>query len=138
MFEVGFTEIILIFGIALLVLGPARLPKLAADLGRWAGRARSMARQLRSQLEQETQFDPLADTKPAAPAQSNTIHTPASTPAPNAAPAASSNTAQVPSADTLTDPSDADSRAAPAQLAAATPPARSAPAETIADEPKPG
>ena len=56
MFEVGFTEIILIFGIALLVLGPARLPKLAADVGRWAGRARAMARQLRNQLEQETQF----------------------------------------------------------------------------------
>ncbi len=63
MFEVGFTEIILIFGIALLVLGPARLPKLAADVGRWAGRARAMARQLRTQLEQETQFDPLADTE---------------------------------------------------------------------------
>ena len=71
MFEVGFTEIILIFGIALLVLGPARLPKLAADVGRWAGRARAMARQLRNQLEQETQFDPLADTKPAASAPSN-------------------------------------------------------------------
>ena len=76
MFEVGFTEIILIFGIALLVLGPARLPKLAADIGRWAGRARSMARQLRSQLEQETQFDPLADTDAGGLLrQSNTIHT---------------------------------------------------------------
>ena len=42
MFEVGFTEIALIFAIALLVLGPERLPKLAADLGRWAGRARAM------------------------------------------------------------------------------------------------
>ena len=31
MFEVGFTEIVLIFGIALLVLGPKKLPKLAAD-----------------------------------------------------------------------------------------------------------
>jgi sec-independent protein translocase protein TatB len=65
MFEVGFTEIVLIFGIALLVLGPQRLPKLAADVGRWAGRARAMARQLKTQLEQETQFDPLADPKPA-------------------------------------------------------------------------
>ena len=53
MFEVGFTEIVLILGIALLVLGPERLPKLAADLGRWAGKARAMARQLKSQLEQE-------------------------------------------------------------------------------------
>ena len=126
MFEVGFTEIILIFGIALLVLGPARLPKLAADIGRWAGRARSMARQLRSQLEQETQFDPLADTRPAAAAPSNTIHAPAPTPAPNTAPDTSSGT------------SSDESRAAPAQLAAATPPAHSSPAETIADEPKPG
>jgi sec-independent protein translocase protein TatB len=76
MFEVGFTEIVLIFGIALLVLGPARLPKLAADLGRWAGRARAMARQLRTQLEQEVQFDPLAtnDRRPG-----NTVH--ATTPA---------------------------------------------------------
>jgi sec-independent protein translocase protein TatB len=86
MFEVGFTEIVLIFGIALLVLGPARLPKLAADLGRWAGRARSMARQLRSQLEQEVQFDPLApDPTASRPAPgAGTIQTP---PPPPPAPA---------------------------------------------------
>jgi Tat protein translocase TatB subunit len=84
MFEVGFTEIILIFGIALLVLGPARLPKLAADLGRWAGRARAMARQLRTQLEQEVRYDPLRD-EPAAsraaqppPPPSSNVNTPAS------------------------------------------------------------
>jgi Tat protein translocase TatB subunit len=78
MFEVGFTEIVLIFGIALLVLGPKKLPKLAADVGRWAGRARAMARQLRSQLEQEVNFDPLQDTARAAPmaAATQTIHAP--------------------------------------------------------------
>ncbi len=53
MFEVGFTEIILILGIALLVLGPEKLPGLARKVGRWAGRARSMARQLRQQLDEE-------------------------------------------------------------------------------------
>jgi sec-independent protein translocase protein TatB len=53
MFEVGFTEIVLILGIALLVLGPERLPKLANQVGRWAGRARAMARQLRQQLDEE-------------------------------------------------------------------------------------
>jgi sec-independent protein translocase protein TatB len=86
MFEVGFTEIVLIFGIALLVLGPERLPKLAADLGRWAGRARAMARQLRTQLEQEVRYDPLRD-EPASAAP-NRKPTPAErsqeTPAPEA------------------------------------------------------
>lgn len=53
MFEVGFTEIILILGIALLVLGPEKLPRLANQIGRWAGRARALARQLRQQLDEE-------------------------------------------------------------------------------------
>ena len=85
MFEVGFTEIILILGIALLVLGPEKLPKLANQVGRWAGRARSMARQLRQQLDEEVEINgkddfgpsvrrppgtPSAGTpKPAAPAE---------------------------------------------------------------------
>ena len=65
MFEVGFTEIILILGIALLVLGPEKLPKLANQVGRWAGRARAMARQLRQQLDEEVTVIPKADFDPA-------------------------------------------------------------------------
>ena len=53
MFEVGFTELLLIFAIALVVLGPQKLPKLAQQVGRWVGRARAMARQFREQLEEE-------------------------------------------------------------------------------------
>lgn len=74
MFEVGFTEIILILGIALLVLGPEKLPKLASQIGRWAGRARAMARQLRQQLDEEVtviskeDFGPSAKRPPATPA----------------------------------------------------------------------
>ena len=72
MFEVGFTEIILILGIALLVLGPEKLPKLANQIGRWAGRARAMARQLRQQLDEEVtviakeDFGPAVKRPPAA------------------------------------------------------------------------
>jgi len=66
MFEVGFTEIILILGIALLVLGPEKLPKLANQIGRWAGRARAMARQLRQQLDEEVTVIPREDLDPAA------------------------------------------------------------------------
>jgi Tat protein translocase TatB subunit len=50
---VGFPELILIFVIGLLILGPERLPRVASQLGRWIGRARRTANQLRFQLERE-------------------------------------------------------------------------------------
>jgi sec-independent protein translocase protein TatB len=53
MFEVGFQELVLLFVIGLLVLGPERLPKVATHLGRWVGRARRTASHLRHQLERE-------------------------------------------------------------------------------------
>ena len=37
----------------LLVLGPERLPRVAAKVGRWAGQARQMARNLQTQLRDE-------------------------------------------------------------------------------------
>jgi sec-independent protein translocase protein TatB len=68
MFEVGFTEILLILGIALLVLGPEKLPGLAEKVGRWTGRARAMARQLRTQLEHEVTMEEMTRSRPAQPA----------------------------------------------------------------------
>jgi sec-independent protein translocase protein TatB len=91
MFEVGFTELLLISALALLVLGPQKLPKLAQQIGRWVGRARAMARQFRDQLEEEAHtletkmsVDPGIDTslEPRKPATPSTA-TPA--PAPPAA-----------------------------------------------------
>src|ERR1700722_18876971 len=54
MFGIDFSEILVIFGIALVVLGPEKLPRRARPVGRWIGRARAMARQFREQLEQES------------------------------------------------------------------------------------
>jgi sec-independent protein translocase protein TatB len=74
MFEIGFSELLLIFVIALIVLGPQKLPKLVAQVGRWAGKARAMARQFREQLESEVNLDELtkAQTKtPPPPSPSN-------------------------------------------------------------------
>jgi len=56
-FEIGFSELLLIAVLGLVVLGPERLPKVAAQIGRWMGRARSMARQFREQLEEEVSVD---------------------------------------------------------------------------------
>lgn len=53
MFEVGFLELALIFVVALVVLGPTRLPGLVRTVGRWIGKARSVARDFQQQLESE-------------------------------------------------------------------------------------
>ncbi len=53
MFDVGFWELAVIFVVGLLVLGPERLPKVAQQLGQWAGKARRMARMLTTQLQDE-------------------------------------------------------------------------------------
>ncbi|MFL2553552.1 MAG: Sec-independent protein translocase protein TatB [Candidatus Rariloculaceae bacterium] len=53
MFDVGFWELILIFGVGLIILGPERMPRVASQVGRWIGRARRTANMLRRQLEQE-------------------------------------------------------------------------------------
>jgi sec-independent protein translocase protein TatB len=53
MLDIGFSEILLIFVLGLIVLGPQKLPRVAAQVGRWIGRARAMARQFREQLEEE-------------------------------------------------------------------------------------
>jgi sec-independent protein translocase protein TatB len=64
MFEVGFTEIVLILVLGLFVLGPKNLPGFVNKVGRWTGRARSMARQLRMQLEHEVSLEELAKSRP--------------------------------------------------------------------------
>jgi sec-independent protein translocase protein TatB len=53
MFDFSFGKLVIIFALCLIVLGPEKLPKLAAQLGKFAGQARAMARHFRSQLEQE-------------------------------------------------------------------------------------
>jgi Tat protein translocase TatB subunit len=64
MFEVGFPELVLVAIIGLLVLGPQRLPKVVAEIGKWVGRARRTATQLRRQLEREIE---LSDIQPPPP-----------------------------------------------------------------------
>ncbi|MEO1901048.1 MAG: Sec-independent protein translocase protein TatB [Alcanivorax sp.] len=53
MFDIGFSELTLIFVIGLVVLGPERLPKAARTVGYWMGRARSTFNHLRNELERE-------------------------------------------------------------------------------------
>lgn len=67
MFEVGFSEILIIFVLALVVLGPEKLPRVASQIGRWIGRARGMARQFREQLEEEVNLEEARKVPPPQP-----------------------------------------------------------------------
>jgi sec-independent protein translocase protein TatB len=55
MFDISMSELTVCFVVALVVLGPERLPKLARTLGRWSGQARAYMRNFTSELERETQ-----------------------------------------------------------------------------------
>jgi Tat protein translocase TatB subunit len=91
MFEGRFPELLIIFVVALVVLGPHKLPQVAALVGRWLGNARAMARQFRDQLEEEAQHlqRPVVDpTRPPPPPV-----TPVTPPPPAASDSATPNSA---------------------------------------------
>lgn len=52
-------EFLLIVVLALVVLGPKRLPEIANKIGSWVGQARRMTRVMRRQLEEELEVDDL-------------------------------------------------------------------------------
>jgi len=67
MFDIGFWELFILFGLGLVVLGPEKLPKVAMQVGNWAGQARRMARTLTTQMRAELDTD---ITKPFTPGYS--------------------------------------------------------------------
>ena len=79
MFGGSFGELGLIFVVALVVLGPKRMPGLVRKIGHWVGKARNMARDFQQQLENEINLDELnrmTETR-AEPAQTTTSAPPA-------------------------------------------------------------
>jgi sec-independent protein translocase protein TatB len=59
MFDIGFTELMLLAVIGMVVIGPERLPGVARTLGRTIGKARRFMTGLQNQLEQEVRLDEL-------------------------------------------------------------------------------
>lgn len=59
MFDASFPEIVLILLVALIVVGPERLPRLARTLGAYVGKARSVFNSVRDEVEREVQLDEL-------------------------------------------------------------------------------
>jgi sec-independent protein translocase protein TatB len=59
MFDIGFSELFVIALVALLVLGPERLPRAARFAGLWVRRARAQWYSVKSELENELADDEL-------------------------------------------------------------------------------
>jgi len=57
MFDIGFWELCLIAVVALLILGPERLPVAARTAGLWIGKARRMIGNVKSEIDRELQLD---------------------------------------------------------------------------------
>lgn len=53
MFDVGFSELLMIAVVALIVLGPERLPKAARFAGLWVRRARAQWYSVKAELEHD-------------------------------------------------------------------------------------
>ena len=73
MFDIGFWELALIAVVALLVLGPERLPKAARTAGLWVGRARRVMANLKSEIDREIKAEELKEIM-AKQARSSGIH----------------------------------------------------------------
>ncbi len=57
MFDIGFPELVLISIVALLILGPERLPDAVRTMALWVGRIRRSYAKLRNEIENEIGAD---------------------------------------------------------------------------------
>ena len=150
MFDVGFQELALISIIALIVVGPERLPKMARTVGLWAGKIRYYVGQVKNDIEREVRAQELKEMldKPAGglddlykvaeetkgaldEAKAGIESVPTGIPTPDEPAAGSIFPPGLP--DTGADPAPADS--APAAPAVTEPAAEAAPAAPAVTEP---
>lgn len=57
MLEVSWIELLVILALALVVLGPSRLPEVARSLGLWVGRLRRMYNSFKLEIDREVGMD---------------------------------------------------------------------------------
>lgn len=61
MFDIGFWELGIIALVALLVVGPERLPKLAYTAGKWMKKGRNMLSQVKAEIDKEVKAEELRE-----------------------------------------------------------------------------
>jgi len=63
MFDIGFSELVVIGLIALIVLGPKRLPEVARTAGRWMGQLRRFIADVKQDIDREMHTEDLAELR---------------------------------------------------------------------------
>lgn len=75
MFDISFTELMLIGVVALIVIGPERLPRVARTIGHLVGRAQRYVGGVKSDIQREMDLDNLNDLKGQMEEAANTVKT---------------------------------------------------------------
>src|ERR1700755_2774331 len=63
MFDIGWSELVLIAVVALIVIGPKELPAVLRMVGQWMGKARRMAAEFQGQFQEAMREAEMADLK---------------------------------------------------------------------------
>ncbi|WP_170556974.1 Sec-independent protein translocase protein TatB [Ruegeria atlantica] len=75
MFDLGWTELLVIGVVALIVVGPKDLPVLFRNVGRWVGKARGMAREFSSAMNEAADQAGVNEIKKGLNAATNPVNT---------------------------------------------------------------
>ena len=63
MFDIGWSELVVIAGVALIAIGPKELPGVLRMVGQWMGKARKMAGEFQGQFQEAMREAEMADLK---------------------------------------------------------------------------
>lgn len=74
MFDVGFWELTIIALVALIVIGPERLPKVARTTGHWLGRGRRFIATVKADIDQEMKAEELKEILEKQAKMANPVH----------------------------------------------------------------
>jgi len=74
MFDIGFWELTIIAVVALIVIGPERLPKVARTAGHWIGRGRRFVASVKADIDREIKAEELKQILEKQAQQANPLH----------------------------------------------------------------